>query len=111
VREFANVIQRCVVLLPQPVLTANDLAPLLATESSSKICVEGTKALKAARNEFERKHVLAVLTECRWNITKAADVLEIDRTGLYKILDRLDIKPAESQAPTGEARPGSTAGH
>jgi hypothetical protein len=38
-------------------------------------------------------------------------MLEIDRTGLYKILDRLDIKPAEGQAPTGEARPGSAAGH
>jgi two-component system, NtrC family, nitrogen regulation response regulator NtrX len=110
VREFANVVQRCVVLLPQPVLTANDIAPLLCTESSSKICVEGTRALKAARNEFERRHVLAVLAECRWNITETARMLEIDRTGLYKILDRLDIKPVADQASAGEARPGSTAG-
>lgn len=111
VREFANVIQRCVVLLPQPVLTAKDVAPLLVTESGSKICVEGTWALKPARNEFERRHVLAVLAECHWNMTETARMLEIDRTGLYKILDRLDIKPAEGQAPAGEARPGSAAGH
>jgi len=110
VREFANVMQRCVVLLPQLTLCAKDIAPLLVTESGPKICVEGTRALKAARNEFERRHILAVLSECRWNITEAARVLEIDRTGLYKILDRLDIRAAEGQVGAAEARPGAAAG-
>ncbi len=96
VRELANVIQRCVVLLPQNELSAKDIGPLLTTENGSSPEREHLQSLKAARSEFERKHILGVLAGCKWNMTEAARVLELDRTGLYKALERLGIKSPRS---------------
>jgi two-component system nitrogen regulation response regulator NtrX len=89
VRELANVIQRCVVLLRKQELAASDITPLLGTCGASAGQVD--RSLKAVREESERRHLLTVLAECDWNMTEAARVLEVDRTTLYRHMDRLGI--------------------
>jgi DNA-binding NtrC family response regulator len=91
VREFANVVQRCVVLLPQAALGARDVAPLITTEQAPAGEETARQSLRAARDEFDRKYVLSVLADCRWNMTEAARILVIDRTSLYRLMDRLGI--------------------
>jgi DNA-binding NtrC family response regulator len=94
VREFANVIQRSVVLLPQQALTAKELGPLLTAEDRPAVEDGDKRSLREARDEFDRRYVLVVLSDCKWNMTEAARSLEIDRTSLYRLMDRLGIKPA-----------------
>jgi two-component system nitrogen regulation response regulator NtrX len=89
VREFANVIQRSVVLVPGPTLSASDIEPLLITRAGD---VPVSRALKDAREEFERRHIMAVLAECRGNVTEAARILDVERTSLYRITERLGLK-------------------
>ncbi len=87
VREFANVVQRCVVLLRKQELSARDIAPLLGTAGTAR----AGRSLRAVREDAERRHVLSVLAECDWHMTEAARVLEVDRTTLYRMLDRLGV--------------------
>ncbi|MCX6841865.1 MAG: sigma-54 dependent transcriptional regulator [candidate division WOR-3 bacterium] len=96
VREFANVIQRLVVLLPQQTLSARDIRPLIVTEGSPEQSASNGQSLKTARDEFERKHILRVLADCQGNMTEAARILDIDRTTLYRTLERLGVKAANS---------------
>ena len=91
VREFANVIQRCVVMLPQSGLGARDIAPLITAEQAPSGEDTGRQSLRVARDEFDRKYVLSVLADNGWNMTEAARILEIDRTSLYRLMERLGI--------------------
>ena len=94
VREFANAIQRLVVLLPQQTLSARDIRPFAIIESSPEQPAPNGQPLKAARDEFERKHILKVLADCQGNMAEAARILDIDRTTLYRALERLGVKTA-----------------
>jgi transcriptional regulator of acetoin/glycerol metabolism len=49
------------------------------------------RSLRAVREDAERRHLLSVLSECDWNMTEAACVLDIDRTTLYRMMDRLGV--------------------
>jgi transcriptional regulator of acetoin/glycerol metabolism len=42
-------------------------------------------------------HIVRVLTDCGWNITEAARILEVDRTALYRIFERLNIPTAKPE--------------
>jgi len=89
VREFANVIQRSVVLVSSPTMSALDIEPLLITRTGEG---PACRALKEAREEFERRHILSVLAECHGKVAEAARVLEVERTSLYRITERLGLK-------------------
>lgn len=91
VRELDHVLQRCVVLLQQPVLSARDIEPLLATAAGPGSSASVGRSLRAARDAFERQHILQVLADCNWNVSETARILEVDRTALYRIFDRLNI--------------------
>ena len=42
--------------------------------------------LKAARDDFERRYILASLRRHRGNVSRTADALQIERSNLYKKL-------------------------
>jgi len=97
VRELSNAMQRCVVLLRQQMLSARDIEPLLSQPSGVASEPTADRSLKAAREGFERLHVVRVLSDCGWNVTEAARILEVDRTALYRIFDRLNIPTSKPQ--------------
>ena len=49
--------------------------------------------LRAARERFERGHILAQLAACQWNIPKTAETLGIGRAHLYRKMSLLKITP------------------
>ncbi len=76
VRELQNAIERAVVVGKPPQVKAEDL-PLRVTDKPSSIPARGTLA------EVEKAHILSVLEANQWNITKSAQILEVDRGTLY----------------------------
>ncbi len=76
VRELQNAIERAVVVGKPPQVKAEDL-PLRVTDKPSSIPARGTLA------EVEKAHILSVLEANEWNITKSAQILEVDRGTLY----------------------------
>lgn len=84
VRELENAIERAVVLARSRSLTAADFSFL----SSAGRPPKGALTLK----EMERAHILEILEDCDWNITRAAGVLGINRVTLHKKIDRFELR-------------------
>jgi DNA-binding NtrC family response regulator len=85
VRELQNAIERAVVVGSPPHVQAEDL-PLRVTDAPEAPPRRGSLA------EVEKAHVLSVLESTQWNITKSAQVLEIDRGTLYNKIKNYGLK-------------------
>ena len=51
------------------------------------------ESLQEARSAYEREFVLRKLEENRWNMTKAAQALGLERSHLYRKMRSLGIAP------------------
>ncbi len=74
VRELENAIERAVVVSKSRSLQAEDL-PLFRSD----ICIPANTSLR----EVEKAHIAKVLTDNGWNVSKSAQILDIDRGTLY----------------------------
>jgi DNA-binding NtrC family response regulator len=84
VRELENVIERAMVLADPPSIRPNDLP------FQNVVKHEGPKDDTLA--SIERQHVEQVLGSTRWNITRAAEILDIDRVTLYNKIAKYGLK-------------------
>ena len=96
VRELRNVIERVVIMVPGPIVTAQDLG-FLETSPRHPAAQPGQAQrpvrLQDARDQFERDYILQVLAECRGNITHAAGALGLERSNLYRKMRAFGIRP------------------
>lgn len=100
VRELSNIIERAAVLTKGLTITAEDLPPNLQTADSTlpstthSITTEWTPTtLTDALRDPERQIILAALIANDWNRTLTAQILDINRTTLYKKMKSLNINP------------------
>lgn len=84
VRELENAIERAVVLSRSRTLDAGDFSFL----QPARAAAPKAQTLKAVQAE----HVLRVLEEQDWQITRSAEILGINRTTLHKIIKRDQLK-------------------
>ena len=84
VRELENVVERAMVLANPPSIRPDDLPFQL----SQNHAVPANDTLEA----IERMHVETILHRMGWNITRAADVLDIDRVTLYNKIAKYGLK-------------------
>lgn len=84
VRELRNAIEKAVMVGTPPTIVPQDL-PLRMT-----IATTGPGPLPLA--EVERAHIRRVLDSCKWNISRAAKLLEIDRGTLYNKIAKFGFK-------------------
>ena len=85
VRELRNVLERGAVLVQGPIIEPGDLGLPLPEVGETE---EGAESLR----EMERRHILKVLNEHGWNITRSAQALGIDRVTLYHKIKKYDLK-------------------
>ncbi len=86
VRELRHTIERAVVLSTQPIILPEDLPKKMLEEVKGKE-IQFPEELLPLR-EVERSYVLKVLRETKGNKKKASEILGIDRTTLYRILEK-----------------------
>ncbi len=87
IRELENVIERSVV-----VCKTNEIIPDDLSETVRKgIIKTGAETDPRTLNESEKKHVIKILDENDWNISKSAKELGIDRVTLYNKIKKYDI--------------------
>lgn len=81
IRELENTIERAIILAKKPLIEKEDL--LLSSSSITSLdkvsFFLGSKSLR----KMERSLLANVLEETNWNLSKAAQILEISRTTLY----------------------------
>jgi two-component system response regulator HydG len=89
VRELENAVERAVVIGREPELRLEDF-PFQSPAA-------GEPAPRSLE-EVEKQHIGQVLEECRWNMSRAARILEIDRATLYHKVKRYGYhRPAQEE--------------
>ncbi len=86
IRELENVIERAMVLAKPPAIRREDL-PFQLSQTQEE---NGTQDDSLAR--AEKVHIARVLDKMGWNITRAAEVLSIDRVTLYSKISKYGLK-------------------
>ena len=110
VRELRNVIER-LVILSEDEIGVGDLPEEIVTEVSRKnrpahavaaldLPPEArTLPLRELRDLIERQYILSKLDENGWNISRTAQVLDIERTNLHKKMRALGISRDDRHEP------------
>ncbi|MGH9758480.1 MAG: sigma-54 dependent transcriptional regulator, partial [Candidatus Acidiferrales bacterium] len=94
VRELKNLVERMVIISPAARLEPHHLPPELF-RGASKSPQKPYESLQEARSAYERDFVLRKLEESRWNMTKAAAALGLERSHLYRKMRSLGIAPSK----------------
>jgi transcriptional regulator with PAS, ATPase and Fis domain len=85
VRELGNAVERAMVVGSPPTIRAADL-PIQVNHG-------GRAPAGDSIAEVERAHVKVILDRTQWNITRAAEILRIDRVTLYNKIKKYDLRP------------------
>jgi DNA-binding NtrC family response regulator len=87
VRELANAIERAMVVGRPPLIRPEDL-PVTAPRG---LPVTTDESLA----DLERRHVAAVLESTGWNVTRTAEVLQVDRVTVYNKIKKYGLRRQE----------------
>jgi two-component system nitrogen regulation response regulator NtrX len=88
VRELKNLVERLLILAPREEIRPADL-PLPAPVDDA---LAADAPLKDARDDFERRYILAALKRHRGNVTRTAEALAIERSNLHRKLKSYGIE-------------------
>jgi len=91
VRELAHVLERGVALAQHEILTAEDLPAEL--RAPAREAPASTPADRPTLAELKRRYVQRVYEESGGNVSRAANVLGVDRRSLYRMLQRYGVTP------------------
>lgn len=87
VRELENIVQRLIVMNENRKIEITDLPSIMRYT-----VVNGQGKLKKTLNEVETEHIQRVLEGTKWNKTKAAEILGIDRKTLRDKIKKFKIR-------------------
>jgi len=105
VRELKNLVERLVIVCPSAEIETQHLPPEVfrgAPRSPQK----PYESLQEARSAYEREFVLRKLEESRWNMTKAAQALGLERSHLYRKMRALGIAGKASETTAAKEAQG-----
>jgi len=90
-RELKNVVRRAVLLSVNNRITLNVL-PRVITDNTENETVISSDNLKSLKDKLEKQKIIATLEKTRYNKSKAAELLQIDRKTLYNKLKQFGIE-------------------
>lgn len=96
VRELRNVIERIVIMNPMTMrFERKHLPPLVYRDGHRRATGSELSTLHQARDAYERDFILKKLDESHGNVTRAAEVLGLERSHLYRKMKALGIAVKE----------------
>jgi len=95
VRELKNVIERLVIMVPGERLETRHLPPELFRESRRPLAEAAT--LQEARTDTEREFILRKLEENRWNVSRTAAAVGLERSHLHRKMKALGLSPRSTR--------------
>ncbi len=96
VRELEHAVERAIVLCDKPLIQAADIVLSNQSVSGKRESLREAKAKEIAR--FEKNYIQAVLSACRGNITRAAQVSQKNRRAFWQLIQkhRIDVSRFKS---------------
>ncbi len=86
-RELRNVVERILIVAPGRVISAEDIPRLSGEPLVPIAALDGAlsrSALRDAREDFEREFIIHKLEENDWNISRTAELIELERSNLHR---------------------------
>lgn len=96
VRELKNTIERVVIMQPNTKLTASDL-PARGKEEAPANSFR-FPSFKDATDAYHREFIQRKLEEAEGNVSRAAELMGVDRSHLYRRMRALGIQPRSERA-------------
>jgi transcriptional regulator with AAA-type ATPase domain/tetratricopeptide (TPR) repeat protein len=99
IRELGNVIERVALLAESEMVTAD----MLELQPMGELMPSPTPAATVSAGSLDdvmREHVLAALTQTKWNISRTAALLGISRNTLRARIDKLGLRAGGNRAAT-----------
>jgi two-component system nitrogen regulation response regulator NtrX len=90
VRELRNTIERVIIMQVGNVVEAHDL-PILSGEAPPASSYN-FDSYREASETYEREYIQRKLAETEGNVTRAAELMGIDRSHLYRRMKALDLR-------------------
>ncbi|MGW8312875.1 MAG: sigma-54-dependent transcriptional regulator [Desulfuromonadales bacterium] len=90
VRELKNLIERLVIMSPGNTITLKQLPQAICDRRHQVAIKEQTSisltadTFRTAREEFEKEYLIRKLEENDWNISRTAEIIEIERSNLHR---------------------------
>jgi len=91
VRELENMVERAIALNTSGMLTAADFGEYMTKKEPRSALFSGDLV---SLEEIERQYISHVIDRCSGNMSRAAEVLQIDRRTLYRMMERFSNKEA-----------------
>jgi two-component system nitrogen regulation response regulator NtrX len=88
IRELANYVERIVILSQAELIDINEIKNYLPQLAESEI----SGPLKLASEQFEREYITKCIARAEGNMTKAAELLGLERSHLYKKMKSLGME-------------------
>ncbi len=95
VRELRNLMERIVIMNPQVRIDARHIPLDRARRAVFDRPVDRFGSLQEVREAAERDYILKKLEESKGNVTRAAELLGLERSHLYRKMKALGIAPKE----------------
>ncbi len=95
VRELRNLMERIVIMNPQTGIDARHITLDRSRRAVFDRPMERFGSLQDVREAAERDYILKKLEEAKGNVTRAAEMLGLERSHLYRKMKALGIAPKE----------------
>jgi len=96
VRELRNLMERIVIMNPQVRVDARHIPLNLSRKAAPEQAANPFATLQEVRQAAERDYILKKLEETTGNVSRAAELLGLERSNLYRKMKALGIAPKES---------------
>jgi two-component system nitrogen regulation response regulator NtrX len=98
VRELRNLLERLVILAPGSEISAADVAAALRGAPAARAAEPEADhlSLKEGREDFERRFILRKLRQADGNVVRAAELLGLERSHLYRKMRALGLRTGEA---------------
>ncbi|MBI5213203.1 MAG: sigma-54-dependent Fis family transcriptional regulator [Nitrospirae bacterium] len=94
IRELKNAVERLMIMSPSGTVTKADvdaLGMLKPQQMPKEYDYFSFKALKDARDAFEKDFIVKKLQENEWNISRTAEAIDVERSNLHKKIKAYEI--------------------
>lgn len=92
IRELKNIVERIIIIIDKKEINKADIELLFSPgQASMDEIIEGSNSFQEFKEKAERAFILKQLNANNWNISKTAEILEIQRSHLYNKMKKYGI--------------------
>ena len=96
VRELRNIIERIIIIIDKKEISKQDIEFLISPNRASLgDIIDNSNSFQEFKEKAERAFILKQLKANDWNISKTAEILDIQRSHLYNKMKKYEIEKGE----------------